>query len=181
MHWIFWLIIFLVVVGVLIYNSLISRKNKVENAYSSLDVLLKKRADLIPNLVSAVKGYMNHEKNVLQTITELRGEVIQKNLSTEKRFEDESHITNLLKNIFVSVENYPDLKASQNFLNLQASLNEVEEQISAGRRAYNATVTDYNNGVEMFPFNLVATLLHFPKKDFFVAQENDKKAPSSHL
>lgn len=179
--WIWWLIIGVVVVFVLIYNSLISRKNKVANAYASLDVLLKKRADLVPNLVSAVKGYMTHEKDVLQTVTALRAQVIQQKFETGKRFENENQLTQLLKTISINVENYPTLKASQNFLDLQASLNEVEEQISAGRRAYNATVTDYNNGTEMFPFNLVAALLHFQKKEFFKADDKDKTAPSPRI
>lgn len=156
-----------VVIVALLYNSLISKKNHVDNAFASVDVLLKKRYDLIPNLVAAVKGYMTHERDVLEKVTELRAKAISPNVSADEKVEMDNMMSSFLRGIMVSVENYPQLKASTNFLQLQASLNEVEEQISAARRAYNAAVLDYNNAVEMLPTNFLASAMKYKQRKFF--------------
>ena len=161
------ILIFIVLFVVLMYNSLIDKKNQVENAFGGMDVQLKKRYDLIPNLISSVKTYMKHESNTLTEITELRTKALSEGLTNDDKVDLDNKITSHLSGIMVAVENYPDLKASDNFIQLQRSLNEVEEQISASRRSYNAAVTDYNNGVEMFPTNLIAGVMSFKRKNVF--------------
>ncbi|MDD3374675.1 MAG: LemA family protein [Candidatus Omnitrophica bacterium] len=156
------------------YNSLIGKKNDVEKAFASIDVMLKKRYDLIPNLVASVKQYMQHEANTLTEITELRAKAVSGNLSSNEKVDLDNKLTKTLGGIMVAVENYPDLKASQNFIQLQGSLNEVEEQISAARRSYNASVTDYNNAVEMFPTNILASMMNYERKAVF-AVANDQE------
>jgi LemA protein len=167
----------LIIIGIILliviisYNSLISRRNKVTYAFSSTDVMLKKRRDLIPNLIESVKQYMNFEKNLLTDITSLRTQAMDDKLTDQQRFEVENKISGVLGKIKVAVENYPDLKSSQNFLQLQGSLNEIEEQISAARRAYNAAVMDYNNACQMFPSNIFAGMFGFqPKVSFEIPQ-----------
>lgn len=159
----------------LLYNSLVSRRNRVENAFSSVDVLLKKRYDLIPNLVEAVKGYMTHERNVLTTVTELRAKAVSGGMSKNDTIDVNNQITAALRSIMVSVENYPQLKASENFLYLQASLTEVEEQISAARRAFNASVLSYNNAVDMLPTSILASILGFKNMRYFEAGEQERE------
>lgn len=174
----FCVIVFILVFGVLaivLYNTLIRKKNDVNNAFAGMDALLKKRYDLIPNLVSTVKTYMKHEAETLQKLTELRAKAISGNLSQEERVELETTLDKTLGGIMVAVENYPDLKANQNFLQLQAALNEVEEQISASRRAYNAAVTDYNNAIEMFPTNLMASMMGYKQRKLFEISEEERK------
>lgn len=161
---------------IILFNRLVGRKNKVLNAFGTVDVLLKKRYDLIPNLVAAVQGYMQHERTVLQQITDLRSRAMAGKLPPEQLFGLNTQLGQLLGGVRVAIENYPQLKASQNVLQLQASLNEVEEQISAGRRAYNATVTDLNNALEMFPSNLVGSLFGFQRAAFFEAAEGERAA-----
>jgi len=155
------------VIVVFLYNSLIGKKNQVDNVFGSMDAMLKKRYDLIPNLVETVKQYAQHEKGILTEITELRSKAVSGQLSTDEKVDLDNKITRAIGGIMVAVENYPDLKASQNFLHLQGSLNEVEEQISAARRAYNAAVTDYNNAVEMFPTNMMASIMKYKLKKVF--------------
>ena len=162
---------------VLLYNTLIAKKNQVENVFGSIDALLKKRYDLIPNLVSTVKTYMLHEKGTLTELTELRAKAISGTLSNDEKVDLDNKLSQTLGGIMVAVENYPDLKANQNFLQLQSTLNEVEEQISASRRAYNASVTDYNNAVEMFPTNIVASMLQYKRKNVFEIPEIERTAP----
>ncbi len=157
----------IVLVLILIYNNLVAKKNQVANAFSSIDVLLKKRFDLIPNLTKTVKRYMQHESDVLTQVTEMRTKALSGHLSDAETVEMDQKVTRALGKIMVAVENYPDLKASETFANLQAALNEVEEQISAARRAYNASVKDYNNALEMFPSSIVAAMMRYPKKTFF--------------
>lgn len=175
----------LIAVGVIVlslYNSLIQKKNQVTNVFGTIDALLKKRHDLIPNLVSSVKNYMEYEKGVLTQITELRARAVSGNLSDDEKVELENKISKVLGGIMVAVENYPDLKANQNFLQLQASLNEIEEQISAARRAYNAAVTDYNNAVEMFPTAMMAGWMHYqPKKIFEIGEEERREVEVNSL
>ena len=149
------------------YNSLVSRKNQVENAFASIDVYLKKRADQIPSLVNAVKGYMDHEKEVLDQITQLRSDASNSELGSDERVQIENKITDGMGKIMIAVEAYPDLKASDNFMNLQRSINEVEEQLAASRRAFNASVTDYNNGVESLPSNIIAGMMGYKRRNVF--------------
>lgn len=173
-----WVIIAVIAVPVLfivfMYNSLVGKKNRVNNTFASIDVMLKKRYDLIPNLVAAVKNYMKHEKSTLTEITELRARAVSQGISDEEKVELDNKITGAMAGLMVAVENYPDLKANQNFLQLQAAMNEVEEQISAARRAYNATVTDYNNAVEMFPTNIMASMMKYKQKPFFSIPETER-------
>ncbi|MCD6190367.1 MAG: LemA family protein, partial [Sulfurimonas sp.] len=152
--------IVLLVVGiilVLMYNSLVSKKNQVENIFASVDTQLKKRYDLIPNLVASVSKYMEHEKSLLTEVTKLRAEANKPNISDEHKIALDAKVTSALGSIMIAVENYPDLKANENVMHLQRSLNEVEEQIAASRRAYNQAVTDYNNAIEMIPTNMMAS------------------------
>ncbi len=156
-----------IVLLILLYNSLVRKKNQVATAFSSVDVLLKKRFDLIPNLVKMVQRYMQHEADVLTDITAVRAKAVSGQMSDAEAVDLDRKATQVIGRIMVAAENYPDLKASRNFADLQASLNEVEEQISAARRAYNASVLEYNNALEMFPSNLMAGLMGYQKKVFF--------------
>ena len=156
-----------IIILAIMYNGLINKKNQVENAFGGMDAQLKKRYDLIPNLISTVQTYMNHEADTLTQITELRAKAVSGEVSDEEKVTLDNAITSKIGGIMVAVENYPDLKASENFSQLQRSLNEVEEQISASRRAYNAMVTSYNNGVEMFPTNILAGMMKMERKNVF--------------
>ncbi|WP_200762917.1 LemA family protein [Nitrosophilus alvini] len=173
---ILWILILITVfAGILMYNFLIARKNQVANIFGSIDALLKKRYDLIPNLVASVKEYMKHEKEILEKITQLRSRAIKSDLLEDEKLEIDKEITDMLHAVLVSVENYPELKANENVLHLQAALNEIEEQISAARRAYNQAVTDYNNAIEMFPTNIIAGFLGYRPKKIFEADNRSRK------
>ena len=170
--------IVLLVIGiilVLMYNSLVSKKNQVENIFASVDTVLKKRYDLIPNLVATVSKYMDHEKSLLTEVTKLRADANKPNISDEQKIELDAKVSSALGSIMVAVENYPDLKANENVIHLQHSLNEVEEQISAARRAYNQAVTDYNNAIEMIPTNFMATAMNYSRKEVFEIVEAERK------
>ncbi len=164
-----------IVLFVSMYNSLIRRRNEVDNAFGGIDVQLKKRYDLIPNLVDTVKQYVEHEKELLTKVTDLRAQATRGGLSNDEKIALDNQISAGMGNIMVMVENYPDLKASENFLNLQRSLNEVESQISAARRTYNIVVTDYNNGIQMFPQNLIAGYMNMSKKEVFTIPKAERK------
>ncbi len=166
---------FLFLVVVLIINSLIYKKNMVNNAFATIDTLLKKRFDLIPNIVAAVKGYMTHEAEVFTKITELRSKALAGQSSPEETIAADSRLTGMLKSLMVSVENYPELKASENFMHLQRTLNELEEQISAARRAFNSAVNEYNNAVQMVPTNIFAALMKYEEKKYFTIIEEERK------
>lgn len=157
-------LIVIVVIGM--YNSLVGKKNQVENVYASLDAMLQKRYDLVPNLVATVKGYMMHERELLESVVQLRSNAIS-NTSVRARLENDDQLSAAVGQLLLLSENYPQLKASDNFLQLQAALNEIEEQISACRRAFNASVTDYNNAVEMFPTSILAGMMGYTKKQWF--------------
>lgn len=161
------LLAILILIIISLYNGLIRKRNEVENAFGGMDTQLKKRYDLIPNIVASVKQYAKHEKELIENVTALRAKVTSGQLSTNEKVQLDNQISNSLSGIMVSVENYPELKASENFLNLQRTLNEVESQISASRRAYNATVTDFNNGIETFPGNIVAGAMNLKHKQVF--------------
>lgn len=157
------------------YNRLVNKKNQVENVFGGIDALLKKRYDLIPNLVAAVQTYMKHEQSVLTEITELRARAISGNISPDEKVDLNNKISRVLGGIQVAVENYPDLKANQNFLQLQKAMNEVEEQLSAARRAFNAVVTDYNNAVEMFPSSIFAAMMKLKRRQVFEIHETERQ------
>lgn len=160
---------------ILLYNSLIGKKNEVENAFGGLDAHLKQRFDLIPNLVASVRQYMTHESSLLEKIVELRSNGLRKNLNQNEMQGINKELSRALSGILVQVEQYPDLKASQNFQELQNTLYEIEQNIAASRRFYNAAVTDYNNGLEMFPSNVVARLMGLSRKEVFSIPEIERK------
>jgi len=160
---------------ILMYNTLISRKNEVENIFASVDTLLKKRYDLIPNLIASVQEYMSHEKETLENITKWRSQAMKPGISDEKKIALDHQMSGALGSIMVAVENYPDLKANENIMHLQRTLTEIEAQISAARRAYNQSVTDYNNTIEMFPTNFMANFMRYSRKAVFEADETERK------
>jgi len=164
----------IVLVFILLYNSLVAKKNQVDNIFASVDVMLKKRFDLIPNLVATLKKYMEHEKSLLEEVTSLRSKALKPNLSDEEKIAIDTKLSPMLSSLMLNVENYPDIKADKNTMHLQQTLLEVEEQISASRRAYNQAVTDYNNAIEMFPTNIVASFLKYTKKPVFEAKEIER-------
>ncbi|MHC4238461.1 MAG: LemA family protein, partial [Planctomycetota bacterium] len=138
--------------------------------------LLKKRYDLIPNLVATVKGYMQHERTLLSEVTEMRAKALSEGTSDDQKVDLDNKMTKALGRIMVAVENYPDLKASDNFMHLQRTLTELEEQISAARRAYNAAITDYNNAVEMFPTSIVASMMNYKRRRFFEISDKERQS-----
>jgi len=157
------------------YNSLVSKKNQVENIFASVDATLKKRYDLIPNIVASVNEYMQHEKGLLSEVTKLRSDANKPNISNEQKIDLDAKVSSALGSIMVAVEDYPDLKANENVMHLQATLNEVEEQLSAARRAYNQAVTDYNNAIEMLPTNFMASAMSYKRKELFSIVEQERK------
>lgn len=165
----------LILIVILIYNSLISKKNQVENAFASVDTMLKKRYDLLPNLVNTVKAYMSHEKSILTEITELRAKATSGNVSNDEAVALDNQLSKAVGRIMMVSENYPDLKANTNFIQLQASWTEIEEQISAARRFFNTAVTEYNNAVEMFPTNIFARMMNYQRKKVFEIQEVERQ------
>ena len=158
-------VLLLVIIG--LYNSLIVKKNAVYNAFFSMDVMLKKRHDLIPQLLDTVKGYMQHEKELLSSLTHLRQQMDLPQLPVNDKIKLENQLQSLLQQVRVQVENYPDLKASSNFLKLQGAINETEEQLAASRRYYNAAVNDYHNAIQSFPSSLVAGWAGMKRRDYF--------------
>ncbi|WP_456401746.1 LemA family protein [Hydrogenimonas sp.] len=159
------------VVGILIYNTLVARRNQCDNIFASIDALLKKRYNLIPNLVSLVKESMAYEKGLLEKVTALRAKAMQPDLSPEQKIAIADELARPLHGLMVAVENYPELKASEQISQLMRSLNEIEEQIAAARRAYNQAVTDYNNARQMFPSSLIAGWFSFESKPLFEIPE----------
>ena len=177
MWWIILVIVILIVLYVIsTYNLLVRLRNKVRDGWSQIDVLLKRRADLIPNLVETVKGYAKHEEGTLTAVIEARSKAVGAK-TPEEAMKAEGAMTQALSRLFALVESYPALKANQNFLDLQKSLEETENKITYSRQFYNDNVLNYNNKVEMFPSNLVAGLFKFEKAVFFEASEKDKETP----
>jgi LemA protein len=160
------------------YNSLVGKKNSCENAFASIDTMLKKRYDLIPNLVASVKQYMSHERGLLEEITALRAKATGGGLSSNDAVHLNNQLSKAIGGIMVAVEAYPDLKASDNMQQLQRTLNEIEEQISAARRSFNATVTDHNNAVEMFPTNIMANMMGYRRRELFAIPETERENPN---
>ena len=166
---------FIMIAIVLMYNSLIVKRNQVDNVFSTIDVMLKKRYDLVPNLVETVKGYMTHERQLLEEVTQLRAQAMEQRGRPDAQVEIDNIFGSLLGQLLAVVENYPDLKASGNFMHLQRTLTNLEEQISAARRAYNAAVTDFNTAIQVFPTNILAGTMNFRKRKLFVIREEEKK------
>ncbi len=149
-----------------IYNGLIKFRNRTDEAWSDIDVQLKRRYNLIPNLVNTVKGYAKHEREVLERVTEARTKAMGAQ-NPEEKGQAENMLTGALKSLFAVAESYPDLKANQNFLELQRELSDTENKIQAARRFYNGNVRDFNTKIQTFPNNMVAGMLGFTKRDFF--------------
>ena len=169
------IVVAVLLVIVLIYNSLIGKKNQVKNVFGTIDVLLKKRYDLIPQLIATVKGYMQHERTLLQEITEARARAVSGRLSDDEQVLLDNSFSKMLGGVMLAVENYPDLKADKSFMHLQRTMTEVEEQISAARRAYNAAVEAFNNAVEMFPTSIVASMMGYKTRNFFEISEDQRE------
>jgi LemA protein len=172
------LLIVLLLAMLSMYNSLVAKRNQVSNIFGTLDAMLKKRWDLVPNLTAAVKGYMQHERQVLERIAEVRSQTRPETRGMDEKVAFDNEVSKAIGQVFLAVEAYPQLKASDNFLHLQRTLVELEEQISAARRAFNASVTDYNNAVDMFPSNIAASLFGFPRKAVFEVPDLQRQAPS---
>lgn len=168
------IIIIVVIAAVAVYNGLIRLKNRVDEAWSDIDVQLKRRHDLIPNLVNTVKGYATHERELFEKVTEARTAAMGAQNPADKE-KAENALSGTLKSLFAVSENYPDLKANQNFLQLQSELTDTEDKIQASRRFYNGNVRDFNTKIEVFPSNIIAGLLHFSKRDFFQMDEAEKE------
>ncbi len=160
--------------GVLLYNNLVSLKNRVGEAFATMDAYLLKRHDLIPNLVETVKGYASHEKETLEGVIEARSRAMSAS-TVEEKSQAENMISGALKNLFALSEAYPDLKANQNFLALQGDLTKVEEDILNARKYYNAVVRTYNTSIQKFPAVLVASMMGFYDKAMFEAAEEERE------
>ncbi|OGY51138.1 MAG: hypothetical protein A2951_00280 [Candidatus Buchananbacteria bacterium RIFCSPLOWO2_01_FULL_56_15] len=173
-----WIIFVAVAVLVLwligVFNGLIRLKNRTQEAFADIDVQLKRRHDLIPNLVETVKGYATHERELFEKVTQARSQAINAKGVAEKG-KAENMLSETLKSIFAVAENYPDLKASQNFLQLQDELSDTENKIQASRRFYNGNVRDFNTKIEVFPNNLVAGTLGFKQFEFFQADAGERE------
>ncbi len=175
-----WLIVVLVIVVLLIiyfvatYNKLVDLRNRVRDQWSQIDVQLKRRFDLIPNLVSTVKGYAKHESETLESVIEARNSYTTATTPHEK-MQANNMLSDTLSKLFALAENYPDLKANQNFLELQTELQETEDKIAMARQFYNDTVLTYNNKIEMFPSNIVASMFKFKMEEFFKAEEEARQ------
>lgn len=175
------IIVFLIVIGVVVlfvismYNSLIQLRNRVKNAWSQIDVQLKRRHDLIPNLLETVKGYMKHEREIMENITKYRSQAMDASTVGQKA-QAEGLLSGALGQLRVQVENYPDLKANQNFLALQEELTSTENKISFARQSYNDQVLFYNNKIQMFPSNIIAGIFKFIQEEFFQVEDEKERA-----
>jgi LemA protein len=163
--------------AVMIYNLLIRRRNRVDNAFAGVDAYLTMRYELIPNLVRTVQAYASHESQVFAQITDLRAQALQGDLGSDQRVRLANRIEPCMQGLFALAEGYPALRADAGFQQLQRSLNEIEERISAARRAFNASVLDYNNAVEAFPSNLVAGAMQFQRRAFFESADTARQHP----
>ncbi len=174
-----WLIV-LIIVGVLalygvsVYNKLVDLRNKVKDQLSQIDVELKRRFDLVPNLVETVKGYSKHEKETLESVINARNSYVSAN-STEEQLKADGELSNAISKLFALSESYPELKANTNFNGLQAELSEIEQKIVYARQFYNDSVLNLNNKIEMFPSNLIAKMFKFEKEVFFEAQTAERE------
>ncbi len=175
MQWIGLVIIVAVFAGLIgMYNSLVQLRNRVKNAWSQIDVQLKRRHDLIPNLVETAKGYMQHERDTLSEITDARSRAMGADGPAAKG-QAETQLSGALSKFMLVVENYPDLKANQNFLALQEELTSTENKIAFSRQAYNDSVLFFNNKIQMFPSNLIATMFNFNAEEFFEIEDASER------
>lgn len=166
----------LVAIGVfmvMLYNRFVTLIQRSEEAWSDIEVQLKRRYDLIPNLVETVKGYASHEQETLTKVTEARNIAMASGANKEEQAQAQNMITDALKSVFALSEAYPDLKANQNFLSLQSELSDTENKVQASRRFYNANVRDLNTAIMSFPGNAIAGMFHFTKKEYFDLADND--------
>lgn len=166
----------IILYAIAIYNGLTKLRILFENAWSDVDVILKKRHDLIPNIINTVKGYAGHEKETLEKVIQARNQAVNAS-SKSDQIQAESAISSFLPSIFALAENYPDLKANTNFLNLQSTLEKIENELSQSRRYYNAVIRDYNTKREMFPGNIFAGMFNFEEAPFFEVEEAAKAVP----
>jgi LemA protein len=162
----------IVIIKEYLRNSLVAKKNQIDNAFASIDVMLTKRAELLPKLVAATKEYMKFEQQTLTDIARYRARAGQ--TTGDERVDVENQISRAIGNIMIAVESYPELKASQQFQDLQRSFNEIEEQLSAARRFFNSAITDYNNAIDMFPTNLLAPSMGYQSRQVFEATERQR-------
>jgi LemA protein len=166
------IIVAVILIGM--YNSLVQLRNQVKNAWAQIDVQLKRRYDLIPNLIETVKGYMKHERETLESVTRMRAQAMEATGVADKA-KAEGMLTSALGQLKIAVENYPDLKANQNFLSLQEELTSTENKISFARQNYNDQVLFFNNKTEMFPSNIVAGMFGFKKEVFFEIENREER------
>ncbi len=166
-------ILILVLWGVLTYNNFINLRERIKNSWAQIDVQLKRRADLIPNLVETVKGYMNYERETLTKITEMRSKIVQG--SPKERLEANDMLTSALKSLFAVAENYPQLKANENFLHLQEQLTDTENKIATARALYNDSVMEYNRNIKIFPNSIIANLGNFKEETYFETTKEERK------
>lgn len=166
-------VVLLILWVIITYNGFIKLKNRCEEGFSTMDVYLKKRFDLIPNLVATVKGYAKHETETLEKVIAARNSGSRN--SMEEKIQDENQISNALRQIFALSESYPDLKADANFKELQAQLTKIEEDIANSRKYYNAVVVMFNTKCEMFPSNIIASIFHFTKKPLFSVDDESER------
>lgn len=177
MQWIILAIILLIVFYVIgIYNSLVGKRNKVRNSWAQIDVQLKRRFDLIPNLVNTVKGYAAHEKDTLEKVVQARNKFMSAT-TPDEMMEANNELTQMLNRLMVVVERYPELKANANFMELQKELSNTEDKIGFARQFYNDTVMSYNTSIERFPNNIIANSFNFKQESFFRAEEESREAP----
>jgi LemA protein len=170
-----YIVIAIAIIAALLYNSLVRSRNRVDEAWSDISVQLKRRYDLIPNLVETVKGYATQESSVLQNVTEARSRAMSAGTLDDK-LKQENALSGTLKSLFAVAESYPDLKSNQNFMKLQGDLTDTEDKIQASRRFYNGTVRDYNTKLQVFPTNLFASLAGFKVREFFGIDESGVEA-----
>ena len=169
------ILVICVVYYLVTYNNLVRLNNKVKESFATMDVYLKKRWDLIPNIVETVKGYAKHEKDTLKEIVAVRNGDYDK-LSQDEKIKTNEQINRGVSRLMALAESYPDLKANENFLSLQSELSGIEDEIAQSRKYYNAVVREFNNKVEMIPSNVVAKTLGYKAKDMFIAEENEKES-----
>ena len=174
MGWVLGIIVLLVLIVIIMYNGLVTSRQKVKNAWSQIDVQLQRRFDLIPNFIETVKGYMQHEKDTLTKVTELRTSWANATTVDEKA-ELNNQLSGALKTIMAVSENYPDLKANENFKELQEELRNTENKISFSRQFYNDTVTMYNTKLEVFPSNIIANMFAFKPETLFAAESEEAR------
>jgi LemA protein len=176
--WIILAVLFILIVSIItMYNGLIRLKNRVDEAWSDIDVQLKRRYDLIPNLIETVKGYASHERETLERVVQARNNAMSKQNSSdiEEKLKAENDLSSTLKSIFALSESYPDLKANENFLELQRELSDTENKIKSSRRFYNGNVRNFNTKLQVFPTNMIAKQLGFTSRKFFEIEEASQR------